>query len=78
MNKIKKKNFILAASYLNESNLIRNIILKDIVDLNFINTILAKNNYLLHNFTYSVVKNIVYFPLLKIRFYTYTYSYIEK
>jgi hypothetical protein len=78
MNKIKKKNFILAASYLNESNLNRNIILKDIVDLNFINTILAKNNYLLHNFTYSVVKNIVYFPLLKIRFYTNTYSYIEK
>ena len=76
MNKIKKKNFISAASYLNESNLIRNIILKDIVDLNFINTILAKNNYLLHNFTYSVVKNIVYFLLLKIRFYTY--SYIKK
>ena len=50
---------------------------KDIIDLNLINSIVDKNNYknnyLLHNFTFNHIKNIVYLLLLKVRFYIYKF-----
>ena len=51
---------------------------KDILDVNLINSIIDKSNYvnsnfLLHNFTFKYLKSIVYLLLLKIRFYIYKF-----